>query len=134
MKKMSAVLIIIAMMVFVVMLDNYLQSFWKSPVLLIGSQAPRPGIYQGRAPGFAGEIIVDVVFEESASVGIMMESIHIIHSEEIGKYWESARDKTVERVLQLQSTDVDTVTGATHSSKGILEAVKDAYKKAVQGI
>ena len=36
----------------------------------------------------------------------------------------------IDRILEAQSTDVDTVSGATFSSTGILMAVEDALGKA----
>ena len=134
MRKLSVIIIIIVLTTAVIVLDNYFHSSGEGSVLRIGSQSPRPGIYQGRASGFAGEIVVEVIFERSVSGTTVMKSIRIIHSEDIDKYWKKAEDNIVERILQSQDTDVDAVTGATHSSRGILEAVKDAYKKAVQGI
>ena len=36
----------------------------------------------------------------------------------------------VKNVMKKQSTDVDTVSGATYSSKGLLNAIKNALKQA----
>ena len=36
----------------------------------------------------------------------------------------------VKNVLKNQNTDVDTVSGATYSSKGLLGAIKNALKQA----
>ena len=57
-----------------------------------------------------------------------IQNIDIIeHIEQKGKDAE----KVVERILEKQALDVDTVTGATYSSKIILKATEDALKKGL---
>jgi uncharacterized protein with FMN-binding domain len=41
-------------------------------------------------------------------------------------------EAVIERIVEEQSTDVDVVTGATMSSRVIMNAVEDALKKAVK--
>ena len=87
--------------------------------------------FTGKGKGFVGDIEVMVFFEsENASMEVVMTKIEIIKSEEIRAKWLLAKKKIIEKVLSSQSLDVDVVTGATASSKGLLEAIKDARKKA----
>lgn len=46
-------------------------------------------------------------------------------------YFEAAQG-VIDEILEMQSTDVDVVSGATFSSNGILGAVEDALGKAAQ--
>jgi len=39
----------------------------------------------------------------------------------------------IDEIISAQSTSVDTVSGATYSSKGIISAVKDALAQAEAG-
>ena len=82
------------------------------------------GKFTGRGRGFVGDIEVMVFFESG-----LMTKIEVIKSEEIKAKWLPAKEKIIERVLSSQSLDVDVVTGATASSKGLLEAIEDARKK-----
>lgn len=45
-------------------------------------------------------------------------------------YAAQEQSETVKNVLKNQNTDVDTVSGATYSSKGLLGAIKNALKQA----
>ena len=74
----------------------------------------------------------------TVSQGVTIESAVITafevlaHDGEDPAYYAQAEALT-ETVLQKQSTDVDTISGATFSSRGILEALNDAVDKAVNG-
>ena len=46
------------------------------------------------------------------------------------KYYERAQGSVIKGIISTQSTSVDTVSGATFSSKGIISAVKDALNQA----
>ena len=52
----------------------------------------------------------------------------LFRSGETAEYLASAK-KILEEVVQKQTEDVDTVSGATLSSNGILEAVRQAMEK-----
>ena len=45
-------------------------------------------------------------------------------------FFDRAFPVVVQSILSSQSTDVDTVTGATYSSNGIIHAVANALSKA----
>ncbi|MCB7088065.1 FMN-binding protein [Enterocloster bolteae] len=51
------------------------------------------------------------------------------HSETAGIY-EAAENKVVKSIIRRQTTETDSVSGATNSSRGIMEAVSDALKQA----
>ena len=84
------------------------------------------GTYSGSGDGFGGEIEVSVTIEDDVIVDITIVSA----DGEDDSYLETALD-IVEDILSAQSTDVDTITGATFSSTGIRTAVEEALSQAV---
>ena len=77
------------------------------------------GTYTGEAQGFGGPVDVEVIVE-----------INITSAEkEDGAYLSMAED-IIPSILEAQSADVDTISGATFSSTGIKEAVAQALKEA----
>ena len=87
--------------------------------------AYRDGTYTGTAQGFGGDITVEVTIREGKLSGIRIVSA----SGESGSYLSRA-EAVISRVLDSGSPNVDTVSGATYSSNGILNAVKRALGKA----
>lgn len=85
----------------------------------------KDGMYEGSGTGFGGEIKVQVVVQDGN-----IQSVKILSAkEETPEYLESAR-VLLDTVVQEQTPDVDTVSGATLSSKGILEGIRQALKQA----
>lgn len=85
----------------------------------------RDGIYTGSAAGFGGKISVRVTIQDHA-----IQEIVILQADgETPSYFATAK-KVINRILTAQSPDVDTVSGATYSSAGILNAVVDALSQA----
>lgn len=83
------------------------------------------GVYEGSGSGFGGEIIVSVTIEK----GRITEIVPVAHSGEDDAYFSQAM-ALIDTVLETQSLQVDTVSGATFSSRGLLEAVDQALGKA----
>ena len=80
------------------------------------------GIYEGSGDGFGGEIKVRLTVKDNK-----LEKVEILSAEnETKDYLESA--KILDDTIDKQSVDVDTVSGATLSSNGIISAMKDAIK------
>ena len=86
----------------------------------------KDGIYYGTGTGFEGEIRVKVKIQNGK-----ISDIQIIESVDGAEFIKSARG-VIDDILKKQSTNVDTVTGATYSSNGIIEAVRNALKNAVK--
>lgn len=79
----------------------------------------KDGIYTGTGAGYGGTIKLQIKVEK----GIITD-INIISNSETGAYLNSAK-KLIKNVLEKQSTDkVDTISGATYTSAGIIRAVK----------
>lgn len=79
------------------------------------------GEYTGSGTGFHGTIKVAITIQNGYLTGI-----RIVSSHDDEKYFSRAKSKMIERIISAQSLQVDTVSGATYSSQGILEAVADA--------
>lgn len=45
-------------------------------------------------------------------------------------YYDWARDEIPQNIIETQTTNIDTVSGATFSSKGIIQAVEAALENA----
>ncbi|UMZ74596.1 FMN-binding protein [Natranaerofaba carboxydovora] len=76
--------------------------------------------FTGSGEGFKSTIEVKVTM-----VGDEIVNVEVLNQDETPSYWEDGV-KTVDDILEAGSTDVDTETGATASSEGIVEAVNDA--------
>ncbi|TVQ38438.1 MAG: RnfABCDGE type electron transport complex subunit D [Spirochaetaceae bacterium] len=79
------------------------------------------GVYRGSGRGYGGEIVVLVTVAGERVTAIEIED----HSETPG-LGDSAMHTTIERILDAQSLDVDSVSGATGSSRGLRAAVEAA--------
>lgn len=98
-----------------------------------GSKAAAPavqgdykdGVYEGTGKGNNGDITVEVTVEGGNIVSVTLKD----HSETEGIY-EAAEKGVIEAIITNQTADVDTVSGATNSSKGIIEAVNAALADA----
>jgi len=75
----------------------------------------------GTGSGYGGDIILDVITDGDEIVDII-----VVSQSETGGLGDDAIDEMIEAILAEQSADVDVVSGATVSSEGTIEAVKDA--------
>ena len=79
-----------------------------------GSTNYKDGTYTGEADGFGGTIQVEVKIEKSK-----IAEINVISAEkEDGAYLSMAKDM-IPKIIDAQSADIDTISGATFSSTGI---------------
>lgn len=83
------------------------------------------GTYEGSGTGYGGTITVQVTLEDDTITGVSVASAPGEDSAYL-----SQGENVISSILSEQSTDVDTISGATFSSTGILEAVNDALSKA----
>ena len=90
-----------------------------------GTVPYKEGIYYGTAEGYSGDVSVAVVIQEKT-----IKAILITENSDDEAFFNRAMD-VVKKVIKTQKTDdVDTVSGATYSSKGLLNAIKNALKQA----
>lgn len=79
------------------------------------------GTYTGSGTGLRGTTSVTVTVS-----GGVITSIEIDSYQDDSQYFNRAKSTIISEILKAQSVDVSTVSGATFSSNGILEAVADA--------
>ena len=85
----------------------------------------KDGTYEGEGQGFGGKVVVEVTIESGEITCIEVKEAQ----KEDSAYLEMAKD-IIEDIVDAQSADVDTISGATFSSTGIREAVTQALEKA----
>ena len=89
------------------------------------AQSFRAGSYQATEYGNLSPITVEVTFSDSSITGIK-----IVDQHETAVLFNRVAATIPEAILQSQSLAVDTVTGATNSSKAIIKAVADCVGQA----
>lgn len=89
-----------------------------------GTLAYVDGIYYGTAEGYKDDIKVAVVIQDKT-----LKAILVTEKQDDEPFITNAMD-VLKNMMKKQSTDVDTVSGATYSSKGLIGAVKAAFEEA----
>ena len=83
------------------------------------------GVYYGEAEGFGGPIKLKVTIQSNK-----IKSITVISAkQETKEYWNMAAT-LLDDITKKQSAEVDAVSGATYSSRGIINAAKQALEEA----
>ncbi len=83
------------------------------------------GTYTGEGQGFRGPMTVAVTVKNQ-----QITNIEVLSNSDDRKWFNRALNSIPDWIIQAQSTNVDTVSGATYSSRGIISAAKDALSKA----
>ena len=83
------------------------------------------GSYTGSAQGFRGAVQVSVNVENG-----YISDIEILSYRDDRQYFNLAESQIISSILSSQDTDVATVSGATFSSRGIIDAVSNALAAA----
>ncbi|SDL49943.1 FMN-binding protein [Halarsenatibacter silvermanii] len=83
--------------------------------------------YTGSAEGYGGELVLEVSLENDEIIGI-----EIIDHLETENFFEDAVPEMPERIIEAQSTEVDTVSGATETSEAIISAVEEALEAVAE--
>lgn len=81
----------------------------------------KDGTYKGSANGYGGKVTVNVTVSKKTMTAIDVASA----PGETDSFFQRAKG-VIDKMLTAQSTDVDVVSGATYSSNGIIDAVKNA--------
>ncbi|MCI8408590.1 MAG: FMN-binding protein [Lachnospiraceae bacterium] len=85
------------------------------------------GTFEGSAQGFGGIITVSVELEKDE-----IRNISIISAPKEDEAYLSMAKSILDTIKEKQSTEVDTISGATYSSTGLKNAVADALKGALK--
>lgn len=81
------------------------------------------GVYTGQAEGHHGTIQVQVNIDNN-----VISEINIIKEQEIPGLKEIVYDKVPKEIIKKNTWDIDGVSGATLTSNGLINAVKDAIE------
>ncbi|MBQ7541088.1 MAG: FMN-binding protein [Clostridia bacterium] len=79
------------------------------------------GVYTGAGNGFRGTTTVRVTVENGE-----IAAVDVLSYDDDPQFFTAAQNSTIPKILSSQSTDVDAVSGATFSSRGIIRAVENA--------
>ncbi|WP_409227964.1 FMN-binding protein [Gudongella sp. SC589] len=89
------------------------------------AEGGEPVVLTGVGEGFGGDITVEVTLEGEDITNVVV----LEHSESAG-ISDPAIEEVPAAIVAADSTDVDTVSGATYTSDGIIEAVNAALESA----
>lgn len=89
------------------------------------NQSYNAGEYTASAKGNGGNVDVKVTFTDSK-----IDSIEVVNETETEGLGDKALETVAASIIEKQNLAVDTVSGATHSSNAMLEAVADAVNQA----
>lgn len=81
----------------------------------------KDGVYQGEAKGFAGRIITEVTIRESK-----ITEIKVLDHHESKGWYEEVFMTLPREIIRKQSLQVDGISGATKTSKGLIKSVAKA--------
>lgn len=87
------------------------------------------GVFKGSGEGFRGDIDVTVTVENGIISDITVDSY-----KDDKEFFQKAKSGVISAIIKSQSTDVDAVSGATFSSNGIIEAVKNALGEEISAV
>jgi uncharacterized protein with FMN-binding domain len=90
------------------------------------SQKYKDGTYTGSGTGYRGGTTKVSVTVEGGKI----TKIETISNEDTPKFFNRVEGTITSEIISKQSTSVDTVSGATYSSKGIMSAVQNALSQA----
>lgn len=85
----------------------------------------KPGTYVGTGKGHNGDVKVEVKFDADK-----IAAVKVLENEETENIASTPIERIPEEIVNGQTLNVDTVTGATYTSNAILEAVEDAVIQA----
>jgi len=85
----------------------------------------KDGVYEGIGKGYHGDIKAEV----TVKTGIISE-VKILEQSETETIYEAAEEPIIKMIIEANSYSVDTIAGSTRSSRGIMDAVKNALEKA----
>lgn len=91
-------------------------------------QLYKDGTYTGTGKGYSGTVILTAKIKKG-----VITSLDVTHTD-TPMFFDKAWGVLENEIIQNQTTEgIDTVSGATFSSKGILSAMKDILKQAKKG-
>lgn len=90
-----------------------------------GSDKFKDGTYKGKSDGLKGPIEVEVKVADGK-----LSDIVILDNKETETIFESIKEYLVPDMIKKNTSEVETVSGATTSSKAVIKAVGNALEEA----
>lgn len=97
----------------------------EEPAINLKDLTYKSGTYTAAAEGKGGPVKVEVIFSEKK-----IDSVKVIEHKETPEISDDAIKNIPSQIVEKQSLAVDSVSGATITSKAIKDAVTDAVKQA----
>ena len=105
--------------------EDYNASILKAEQEEEENSGPKDGTYEGSAFGFGDLITVQVTLKNGK-----MTDIAVVSADGEDKPYYNQALTVLDKILSTQSTEVDTVSGATLTAEGLTDAVADAMGKS----
>lgn len=86
------------------------------------------GTFTGEAQGYGGTITVQVTVESG-----YIQSVEVVSAPGEDSAYLSRATSLISNIVSEQTPSVDTVSGATYSSRGIINATTEALQKSMAG-
>ncbi len=96
----------------------------EKPGITASAEVLKDGTFEGEGEGFNGKTKVAVQVKEGA-----IKQIDVLSSHDDESYLNEAKE-LIPIMIEKQSSKVDSISGATYSSKGIISAVENALENA----
>lgn len=87
----------------------------------------KDGTYTGEADGFGGTVAVEVTVKDGK-----IEAVEVTSAEKEDSAYLAMAEDIIPKIIEAQSAEVDTISGATFSSTGIKNAAEQALEQAVK--
>ncbi|TVQ35784.1 MAG: FMN-binding protein [Spirochaetaceae bacterium] len=100
-------------------------SFIVILLALPGAPVEASDTYSGSGEGYYADLTVAVGVS-----GDRIVSIKVTDHDDTPGLADAAIETVIDRIISAQSTDIDTVSGATYTSKGVIDAVREALQQA----
>ena len=81
----------------------------------------------GEADGFGGTVAVEVTVKDGK-----IEAVEVTSAEKEDSAYLAMAEDIIPKIIEAQSAEVDTISGATFSSTGIKNAAEQALEQAVK--
>ncbi|MEG0068470.1 FMN-binding protein [Cetobacterium sp.] len=101
-----------------------MKKFLMTALVLLSTVAFAAEVKEGTGLGYADDIKVAVTME-----GDKIVAIEVKENNDTPRIANPAIEQLTKKVLEAQTSKVDTVAGATYTSEGFLEAVNNATGK-----
>ncbi len=116
---------IVTMTLVCTLMSSFVGCSQKADTTTAGENSFKAGTYTATAKGNNGDVTVEVTVSDSK-----VEKVEVKDHKETPGLGDTAMDSLTKKIVDGQTIGVDTVTGATNSSKALLTAVEECIQQA----